>query len=141
MEAIGPVLMLTSIPLIFRWIPQNRVYGFRIAATLRNESVWYDANARCGRHLFLLGLLMVLLELVLPMSIRTQTLMLTAITGLVLVIVIAGCALQVWPLRSTNHTSVSSRPATLGVRSFDSKYNLRPTTARGEQIESSPRPS
>ena len=82
------MLILTSIPLIFRWIPQNRLYGFRIAATLRNKSVWYDANARCGRHLFLLGLLMVLLELLLPMSIRTQSLVLTAITGLVLVTVI-----------------------------------------------------
>jgi len=85
MEAIGPVLILTSIPLIFRWIPQNRLYGFRILATLRSESVWYDANARFGRHLFLLGVFMVLLELVLPMSIRTPTLTLTAITGLVLV--------------------------------------------------------
>jgi uncharacterized membrane protein len=84
MEAIGPVLMLTSIPLILRWIPQNRLYGFRIPATLRNQSVWYDANALCGRHFFLLGSFMVLLELVLPSSIRTQALTLTAIAGLVL---------------------------------------------------------
>jgi hypothetical protein len=85
MEAIGPVLILISIPLALRWIPQNRIFGFRIAATLRDKSVWYDANRLIGWHLFLLGSLMVLLELVLPVSIRTPALSLTAITGLVLV--------------------------------------------------------
>lgn len=28
MEAIGPVLMLLSVPLMLRWIPPNRFYGF-----------------------------------------------------------------------------------------------------------------
>jgi len=56
MEALGPVLILVSIPLLFRWIPQNRIYGFRRLATLRKTSVWYDANALCARHLILLGL-------------------------------------------------------------------------------------
>lgn len=83
MEAIGPVLVLVSIPLMLRWIPQNRIYGFRIPATLRNKSVWYDANALCARHFFLLGLFLVLLEFALPSSIRTQTLRLTALAGLV----------------------------------------------------------
>jgi uncharacterized membrane protein len=85
MEALGPVLIVASIPLILRWVPQNRVYGFRVPATLRNESVWYDANALFGRHFFLLGSFMILLELVLPLPIRTQALTVTAITGLILV--------------------------------------------------------
>ena len=85
MEAIGPVLLLVSIPLMLRWVPQNRIYGFRVPATLRNRSVWYDANALCARHLFLLGLLMVLLEFVLPLSVRTLTLRLAAVAGLVLI--------------------------------------------------------
>lgn len=74
MEAIGPVLILLSIPLLFRWVPPNRFYGFRIPATRRNESVWYDANALSGRHLLQLGLLMVALEFVIPTSIRTPVL-------------------------------------------------------------------
>src|SRR5437867_2473940 len=74
MEAIGPVLSVLSIPLILRWIPQNRFYGFRIPATSRNRSVWYDANALCGRHMLLLGLLMLLLEFLLPTSMRTPVL-------------------------------------------------------------------
>jgi hypothetical protein len=41
---------------------------------MRDESVWYDANAMCGRHLLLLGLLMVVLEFLLPRSMRTPVL-------------------------------------------------------------------
>lgn len=87
MEAIGPVLVLVSIPLMLRWVPPNRVYGFRIPATLRNKSVWYDANALGGRHFFLLGLLLVGLEFAVPPPLRTQTLRLTALAGLALIIV------------------------------------------------------
>ena len=88
MEAIGPVLVLMSIPLMLRWVPPNRIYGFRIAATLRNKSVWYDANALCARHFFFLGLVMVLLEFAVPAPIRRQTLQLTAVAGLASIIVV-----------------------------------------------------
>ena len=59
MEAIGPLLILVSIPLICRWIPPNRFYGFRIPATRTSPSVWYDANALTARHLFILGVVLV----------------------------------------------------------------------------------
>ena len=52
----------------------NRFFGLRIPATRRNESVWYDANALSGRYLLLLGLLMVTLEFLLPLSMRTPVL-------------------------------------------------------------------
>jgi len=74
MEALGPILIVLSIPLILRWVPQNRVFGFRVAATLGNKSVWYDVNALCGRHFLVLGLLMVILEFVLSVSMRTPVL-------------------------------------------------------------------
>jgi len=74
MEALGPVLIVLAIPLLLRWIPQNRVYGLRIPATRRSESVWYDANARFARHLLVLGLLMVALEFVLPLTLRRSVL-------------------------------------------------------------------
>ena len=83
MEAIGPILILVSIPLIFRWIPPNRFYGLRIPATLGNASIWYDANALSGRHLFELGLAMVALELLLPRSLRTPVLATVGWVGLV----------------------------------------------------------
>ncbi len=87
MEAIGPVLILLSVPLIFRRVPRNRFYGLRIPATCGNESVWYEANALHGRHLFLLGAFMVLLEFILPASIRTLTLRTTGIIGLGVIVV------------------------------------------------------
>jgi uncharacterized membrane protein len=83
MEAIGPLLIVLSIPLVLRWVPQNRIYGFRIPPTGRSKSVWYDANALCARHMILLGLLMVVLEFVLPLSVRNQTLRAVAVVGLV----------------------------------------------------------
>ena len=84
---MGPVLVLLSIPLMLRWIPPNRSYGFRVPATLRDSSVWYDVNALSARHLFLLGILMIAVELILSSSIRTRSLQVTAIAGLVLITV------------------------------------------------------
>ena len=81
MEAIGPLLILISIPLMFRWVPRNRFLGLRIPATRRNESVWYDANALCARHMFALGLVLVVLEFVLPRSLRVPVLQVVATAG------------------------------------------------------------
>ena len=82
MEAIGPVLVVLSIPLILRWVPPNRFYGFRIPSTLRSTSVWYDANALAGRHLLMLGLFLVALEFLLPRSALVGTLRVVAALGL-----------------------------------------------------------
>jgi uncharacterized membrane protein len=83
MEALGPLLLVLSVPLMLRWIPPNPIYGLRIPATRRDRSVWYDANALSGRHLFLLGLAMVGLEFVLPPSIRMWTLRVIGFVGFV----------------------------------------------------------
>jgi uncharacterized membrane protein len=88
MEALGPILILLSIPLIFRWVPPNRFFGLRIPATLKNESVWYDANARSGRLFFMLGVLMVTLEFVLPTSARIPVLRVIGTVGFTALIVI-----------------------------------------------------
>jgi hypothetical protein len=88
MEALGPVLLALSIPFMLRWIPRNYAFGFRIVATLANDSVWYDANARFGRHTFLLGLFMVALEFVLPIAIRNQVLATVAMVGLPILTVV-----------------------------------------------------
>jgi hypothetical protein len=74
MEALGPVLIILSLPLVFRFVPRNRLYGFRVAATLRNDWVWYEVNALWGRHALLLGVLMVAVEFVLPVALRTPVL-------------------------------------------------------------------
>jgi hypothetical protein len=87
MEALGPILILVSIPLLLRWVPRNRFYGFRIPSTLRSDSVWYDANALCARHMITLGVLMVALEFVLPPSARVVTLRAVGFVGLVTLLI------------------------------------------------------
>jgi hypothetical protein len=87
MEALGPVLLLMSIPLLLRWVPRNYVYGFRIAATLRSDAVWYDANALFARHAALLGLFMIALEFLLPLPVRNITLGAVALVGLSAIVV------------------------------------------------------
>jgi hypothetical protein len=88
MEALGPVLVLVSIPLLFGWVPRNRLYGFRVAATLRSDAVWYDVNARSARHFLLLGSVMIALEFVLPRSLRNEILSAIAIVGLAVTTVV-----------------------------------------------------
>lgn len=68
MEALGPLLLVLAVPLMLRWVPRNRLYGFRVAATLRDDAVWYEVNASAGRQSVSLGALMVALEFVLPLS-------------------------------------------------------------------------
>jgi uncharacterized membrane protein len=62
------ILIVVSLPLIFRWVPPNRLYGFRVAATLKNKSVWYDANALAGRHMALFGLALIVFDYMLALS-------------------------------------------------------------------------
>ena len=88
MEAIGPVLILLSIPLAFQWVPRNRLYGFRVGATLRHDAVWYDVNAHSARQSLVLGAVMVALEFVLPLALRNQILSALAVVGLAVIIVI-----------------------------------------------------
>jgi len=95
-EAIGPLLIVFSIPLMLRWVPRNRFFGFRIPATCRSESVWYDANALCARHMFALGIVLVTLEFLLPVSLRVPALRVVAWVGLVAIVVADWRTANVW---------------------------------------------
>jgi uncharacterized membrane protein len=88
MAAIGPALILMSIPLLFGWIPRNRLYGFRVPATLRHDAVWYDVNARSARHFLLLGVVMVALEFALPRPPRAAILSTVAVVGLAVAMIL-----------------------------------------------------
>ena len=48
----GLLLVGLSLPLIYRKVPPNYWYGFRVRATLENEEVWYPANEYAGKRLF-----------------------------------------------------------------------------------------
>ena len=87
MEAIGPLLLVFSLPFMLRLVPPNRFFGFRIPATLRDRSVWYDANALISRHLFVLGVVLVSLEFVLPLRLRIGMLRAIASVGCVAILI------------------------------------------------------
>jgi SdpI/YhfL family protein len=86
MEAIGPVLLVASVPLMLGWVRPNRHYGFRIPATLGSDAMWYAVNALFGRHMFALGLVMVLLEFVLPVRTRVPILSTIGTVGLLTIV-------------------------------------------------------
>ena len=109
MEAVGAVLILVAIPMILRWVPPNRIYGFRIPPTLRNSSVWYDTNAQSGRHFFGLGLLMIALEFAAPGEIPSRALWLTGMTGLAIIVVVNSRSAYRW--ERERRTSVVRHPA------------------------------
>ncbi len=52
----GLLLVGLSLPLIYRKIPPNYWYGFRVKATLENEDVWYPVNEYAARRLLWVGI-------------------------------------------------------------------------------------
>lgn len=46
-----------SLPLIFRKVPRNPIYGYRTRATLQSDTLWYDANAYFGRWFLMASVL------------------------------------------------------------------------------------
>ena len=53
---VGLLFVGLAIPLVRRKVRPNQLYGLRVPATLENEAVWYEANARSGRDLLWLGI-------------------------------------------------------------------------------------
>ena len=62
----GLLLVILSLPLVARRVPPNSLYGLRVPSTFANEEVWYEANARSGRDLLRLGLVLIVLAIALP---------------------------------------------------------------------------
>jgi len=61
------LLVIVSVPLIFRLVPPNGLYGFRTGAT-RAPAIWYPANAFMGWSLSIAGVASAALLVVLPMT-------------------------------------------------------------------------
>ena len=51
------VFSLFSLPLVFRLVPRNPVYGYRTRATLGDDALWCEANAYFGLRLIVASLL------------------------------------------------------------------------------------
>lgn len=58
---LGIVYIALGYPLYRRLVAPNNLYGFRIRRTTQNPSVWYPVNERSGKHLVIIGLLLIVL--------------------------------------------------------------------------------
>jgi len=47
------LLFLLTLPLVFRLVPPNRIYGFRTQKTLSSRDIWYRANVFAGYALMI----------------------------------------------------------------------------------------
>lgn len=63
---VGVLFIALALPLMYRRVKPNWLYGVRVRATFADERVWYEANARSGRDMLLLGVLICLLAVALP---------------------------------------------------------------------------
>ncbi len=68
------VLALVALPLIFKWVPPNRIYGFRTARTLADTGIWYRANQFCGWAILLASAVSIVLLAALPFPWTSSTL-------------------------------------------------------------------
>jgi uncharacterized membrane protein len=55
----GLLLAALSVPMILRKVKPNGLYGFRVPATLRDPTLWYEVNAYAGKYLLATSLLFV----------------------------------------------------------------------------------
>ena len=64
---VGLLLIALAVPLVRRKVPPNGWYGVRVAATFADDWVWYEANARSGRDLLIIGVAQVALAVLLAL--------------------------------------------------------------------------
>ena len=97
---VGLGFAALAIPLWRRRVPPNGSYGLRVPATLADEWVWYEANARSAVGLVLAGLAVALAAVVMPLvwALRPEQLAL----ALVAVLVVATLLDAVWSWRLAN---------------------------------------
>ncbi|HUW60208.1 MAG TPA: SdpI family protein [Candidatus Bathyarchaeia archaeon] len=49
----GVVFIIIALPLVFRKIPMNNIYGFRFSKAFESDELWYRINAFGGKQLLL----------------------------------------------------------------------------------------
>ena len=62
----GLIVALLAVPLVLRRVPPNALYGLRVPATFRDDTVWYDANAAAGRDLIVFGAVTIAAAFIVP---------------------------------------------------------------------------
>jgi hypothetical protein len=57
----GIIGVALGLPLALRKIPRNRLYGFRLGATLTDDEIWYRVNGNFGKEFTALGIVTLLM--------------------------------------------------------------------------------
>jgi len=60
------VIFVLCLPLVFKLVPPNRLYGFRTRTTLSRPEVWYPANVFSGLALMIAMLIAAIIILFAP---------------------------------------------------------------------------
>ena len=60
----GLLIFVLNLPLIYRKIPMNSLYGFRIRAAFESEQRWYDINAYGGRQMAIWSWLIIIVGVI-----------------------------------------------------------------------------
>jgi uncharacterized membrane protein len=94
---VGLLTIAMAIPMVLRKVPPNGLYGLRVRATIADPVVWYEANARSGRELILVGTAFVCLSVVLSRLGLSEAAYSTA-CGVFLVVTLVVVAIRGWLL-------------------------------------------
>lgn len=77
---VSLLFMALAIPMMARRVRPNWWYGLRTIHTLRDDRVWYEANARSGRALFVLASFLFVLAV---MNVSPWVWLAVAMTGMI----------------------------------------------------------
>ncbi len=64
--AVPILASLYALPLLFRWVPPNPVYGFRNPRTRQDRALWFAANQRAAAAILIAMAVCVALGLLVP---------------------------------------------------------------------------
>lgn len=106
--ATGILMIALAIPLMRRRVKPNSIYGLRIPATFADDWVWYEANARSGRDLLILGSVLAATALALYLVPGVTPDLLAGVSAAVAVVGAVACAIVGW--RRANRLLDSRRP-------------------------------
>lgn len=64
----GILLILSALPLLWKRVKPNPLYGFRIPQTVSNERIWYKANSYAAKGMILSGIVTIIVALALRLT-------------------------------------------------------------------------
>jgi uncharacterized membrane protein len=101
LRAIAIVNVLYGIPFIFKLVPPNRFFGFKMSSVLPDTDAWYYANRILGLGTLVSGLITGVVSLILPSFVseydrgtRVAVIMIAVIAPLTVAVMITRRAAQ-----------------------------------------------